>query len=336
MYFRRLLLCLAVLLALLVTPAHASNSRFEGKTLDEIMAAFMESKNLNINNFKMGYYNTATGETWYFEPDSFWDGASLYKLPLNMALAEHVQQGFLTWDYPIMNITLGRAQQLSLVDSNNEYSQAMQDVFGEYAIYRTAIAAYSGLDLEAQEENFFKYNLFSPRYMINVLKTLYEEPERFPNVIEYMKLARPGQFFRRNIYEYEVAQKYGYRGSLLHTAGIVYTPTPFLLVVMTNGAPMSEQLMGEVSRLMCDYTLYVESTLPPPSPSPTPTPTPTPTPSPAATAAPEPSTAVTPAPSAGPPLPEPEAPTERFIVLGGIFFAAAVCGVLLSKGKKRR
>ena len=323
-----------MLLTILVIPAHA-DSRFEGKTLDEIMAEFMESKNLNINNFKMGYYNTATGETWYFEPDSFWDGASLYKLPLNMALAEHVQQGFITWDYPIMGITLGRAQQLSLVDSNNEYSQAMQDVFGEYENYRRAIATYSGLDLEAQDENFFRYNLFSPRYMINVLKTLYDEPERFPNVIEYMKRARPGQFFRRNIYEYEVAQKYGYRGSLLHTAGIVYTPTPFLMVVMTNGAPMSEQLMGEVSRLMCDYTLYVESTLPPPSPSSTPTPEPTPTP----TVTPE--AVVTPAPTATsaptPAVPvqaEPEAPTERFAVLGGLFFAAAVCGVLLRKKKK--
>ena len=95
--------------------------------------------------------------------------------------------------------------------------------------------------------------------MNNTLRTLYREPESFPNIIECMLRTQPGKYYRQTLEgQYEVAQKYGQFDGYLNNAGIIYTPTPIILVVFTYRVDSNMELFGELAQIMADYSLTLD------------------------------------------------------------------------------
>ena len=96
--------------------------------------------------------------------------------------------------------------------------------------------------------------------MITCLRTLYNNPERFPYVIDTMKEAEPENYFRRDERRFMIAHKYGFNNEEYHSyvadSGIVYTTEPFLLVVFTDNTPQAYDVLAQYAVLMCDYTEY--------------------------------------------------------------------------------
>ena len=63
-----------------------------------------------------------------------------------------------------------------------------------------------------------------------------------------------------------MAQKYGtYQDEdgtdWNHASGIIFTPHPFLLTVMTRYGGISETIIGDLAALFCDYTILADSRL---------------------------------------------------------------------------
>jgi hypothetical protein len=97
--------------------------------------------------------------------------------------------------------------------------------------------------------------------MTDVMKTLFSEPERFPHVADCLKQAQPGHYFHLILGDdVPIAQKYGYYhddedgSDWTHTAGIFYTPNPFILTVMTRYGGMGESIIGDLGVLFFEYT----------------------------------------------------------------------------------
>lgn len=212
----------------------------------------------------VSYYNTVTGESWEYNADRRFHAASLYKLPLNMIYSELFYDGILSDDYTLCGYTYDSLQEYSLVYSSNEISVMLQNEVGKYADVAEKLTEMCGTG-ETVPETCLTNRLFSANEMMGILKKLYYDEGLYPGVVDCMLRAQPDSFFRYYEDRYDIAQKYGSYEGCMNTVGIVYMPTPYLLVVMTDLSVGSNHLIGLICRIMTEYTLSRE---PEPAPSP--------------------------------------------------------------------
>ena len=262
--FRRILAAAAVLCllaALLPGASAARDERFDGKTWEQVTTDFLNKvRAFEQGTLGIGYYNTVTGEEQYINPDEYITVGSVYKVPLNMVYCEKIANGEMALDTGVFGIPYETLLRGTIIDSNNDYAKTLWDKLGSYRLYREMIAPYMGEDPQTVSWKFYENNFFTPRQMLTCLRTLYENPDRFPYLIDTMKEAEPNNYFRRDEHRYEIAHKYGYNNESYHyyvaDSGIFYTSDPFLLVVFTDNTPQAYDVLAQYAVLMCDYTEY--------------------------------------------------------------------------------
>lgn len=260
------LLLIAVLMTSCMpfTRARAETGVIHKEELDTLFDDYVRDNGLNPDMISVAYCYTGTEETWYHQEDKWYYSASLYKVPLMMLLAEREYSGELTEDSMINALPLRTVEEEVLTNSNNELAYSVLLSFGQPDAARRRFCSYSDLPEEYYSWDFFGSSYFTARFMQDVMQTLYFSPERFPRVIDCLKCAQPDHYFRLKLGDrYEIAQKYGSNtdedgSEWNHTAGIVYTPTPFLLTVMTRYGGISETILGDLALLFCDYTLVAD------------------------------------------------------------------------------
>ena len=266
--FLSLVLAVCTAASLAVT-AHAEtttkikidDSRFEGKTWEEVVAQYMDEHDLDASNIALGYRNLVTGEEHYVNADQYNVAASLYKVPLNMVYTERISKGEMTFDDKVKGVVYSKLIQGSIVEFNNEFSDYLRAGLGGYPDYRRYFCAYMGEDADTVDAKFYENNFFTARQIITCLNTLYQGGEdRFPSVIGYMKDAEPNNYFNAFSQDYVIAHKYGYleTGSTLqiNDSGIVYTDDPIAIVMFTNGIKRPYTCLSNYATLMAEYTQY--------------------------------------------------------------------------------
>ena len=231
--------------------------------LSELVSDFMAERGLSESNFAVAYCYTGTGESWSFNGDTYFHGASLYKLSLMMGLARKVSSGELQQTDSIGGLDISYIEKRSLTYSDNEISEMIIDYFSPFRSFRLMQAEIAGVPEEELPDDYFNSISFSSNFMLGVLMELFRDPDKYPNIVDCLLEAEPGHYFRMTLDgQYAVAQKYG-GGNMngvryLHTAGIIYTPTPCLLVVMTRNATNAEYAIANMAQLMADYTLTLD------------------------------------------------------------------------------
>lgn len=243
------------------TKIKIDDSRFEGKTWEEVVAQYMDEHDLSEENIALGYRNLVTGEEHYLNADQYNVAASLYKVPLNMVFTERISKGEMTFDDKVKGVVYSKLMQGSIVESNNEFSDYLRAELGGYPDYRRYFCAYMGEDADTVDAKFYENNFFTARQIITCLNTLYQGGEdRFPRVIEYMKDAEPNNYFNAFDQDYVIAHKYGYleTGNTLqiNDSGIVYTDDPIAIVMFTNGIKRPYTCLSNYATLMAEYTQY--------------------------------------------------------------------------------
>lgn len=212
--------------------------------------------------FSIAYTYLATGETWFYNPDAWYYSASMYKVPLMMILAEREHNGELTQETDIKGITLAKAEESILVYSNNDYAHLMLSYLGTDQQAREMYKQFSSLPDDYYDPDFVDYSYFTARFMNDVMTTLYTQSERFPHIIDCLKLAQPVDYFHLCIDEpLEIAQKYGSYNEFNHTSGIIYTPNPVILTVMTKNTERAEEVIGEAAKMFVEYTYTLDAKL---------------------------------------------------------------------------
>ena len=252
---------LVLLAALLPCASAEGDARFDGKTWEDVTDEFLNGYGAyEIGQIGIGYYNTVTGEEHYVNGDTFITVGSVYKVPLNMVYCERIANGEMTLSTPVFGIEYETLMRGTIIDSNNDFAYTLWNAIGSYRYYRQLIAPYMGEDPDTVDVTFYENNLFTAREMITCLRNLYENPDRFPYILDTMLEAEPTNYFRRDEHRYPIAHKYGFDPEVYHTyladSGVVYTTEPFLLVMFTDNSPAPADLLGQYTVLMCDYTEY--------------------------------------------------------------------------------
>ena len=258
--FKRILAAAAILclMAALLPGAYAArDARFDGKTWEQVTQDFLQQAGATeMGKVGIGYYNTVTGEEQYLNADEYVTVGSVYKIPLNMLYCEMIANGEMTLTSEIYGISYETLLRGTIIDSNNDFAKILWDKQGGYHIYRQKIAPYMGEDPDTVSWKFYENNFFTPRQMITCLRTLYENQERFPYLLDTLKEAEPNNYFRRDEQRYMIAHKYGFNNEGYHSyvadSGIVYTTDPFLLVVFTDNTPSAYDVIAQYAVLMCD------------------------------------------------------------------------------------
>ncbi|MBR1496591.1 MAG: serine hydrolase [Oscillospiraceae bacterium] len=251
-----LLLALALALVLSASAFAAGEGQYDfSNGLEGAVTAYMAGHRLNANNFSMGFYNTVTGENWFYNPDAFFIAGSMYKLPLCMIYADMIAEGTRQPTDYVGNYTIAYAMQRAIVNSDNDAADALEGALGmTYRAYRDKAASYSGLDLSTLPNSYYTDNTNSPRVMIGTLRYLYEHSDRYNDLIYWMTQANPGHYFQLNPSDYIIAQKYGQYAHCDSTCGIIYTPEPYLLVVFINGMYLESAIADMASLTMAYVT----------------------------------------------------------------------------------
>ncbi len=223
--------------------------------LTEMLTGFISSHSLNTGNFACAYKNLATGETCYYNELKMFDGASTYKLPLNLLYYDMQAAGKISGDDIVAgtNSTLSNCHYQSLVYSNNELSEAMTDDYGSYDVLKKDMCRYYTLSSSEIDESYYHHNYFCARMMMDCAEYVYTHQSQYSEALGYMKQAQPGEYFRSTITDCEIAQKYGRRDGWENCAGIVFAEKPFVLSVYTYNAG-GAAVIGELAKDFYDYT----------------------------------------------------------------------------------
>lgn len=230
--------------------------------LKKLIEDFLDERGIAHDRFRLGYTYTGTNETWYYNGDVWSYSASVYKLPLMMMLAQKVANGELKQEDKVCGVDLTYAETSVLTYSNNDYAHVMINYFDSERDYREQQVKMSDVPVEDIPERYYVSSHFSPRFVIGVLRNLYENPDQFPNIVECLKVAMPGQYLSRTLGDkYEVAQKYGAYEQFNNIAGIVYMPHPIFIAINTTWVGNAEQVLADAGKLLADYTLTLDARL---------------------------------------------------------------------------
>lgn len=259
------LLCMTVLLSTSVFAVDLDDSRFVGKTWEEVMNDFLTMRLIDPSQVTAGYYNTVTGEEHYHNPDTLMYGASTAKLPTNMVYAERVSKGEMTMDTLIRGNRYGLLQELSLVNSDNPAQATMvQDLGGgNYVEFRKQLLPYIGETEETVDPQVLERNFFNPTHLMSALKLLYGNADRFPGIEECLLKASPYDYFKGNQPPYDIAHKYGWYTdngtTYLSDTAIIYTDDPILLVMYTANVENARYVLADFCSLMIDYAQFTRA-----------------------------------------------------------------------------
>ena len=262
-----LLLCLALLAAIPASAEEGQTGFLDEEELQRMVETYISEHRINPEHLSVGFVYTATGDTWYYNPDFWYYSASIYKVPLMMILAEKEYKGEITRDTKLKGLTLGYAEEIILTYSHNDYAHLMMSVVADTEPdCREFYKNYVDLPEDYYISDFHDYSYFTARFMTQVMTTLFNEPERFPNIIDCLKAAQPDHYFRLYIDGYEIAQKYGSfhdysNRDFNHTTGIIYTPNPIILTIMSQDIPQPEVTIGELAKMCTNYALGLDGKL---------------------------------------------------------------------------
>ncbi len=266
-----LLICLALFMAGSVSAFadEAAEGVLDPDAMQQMVEDFIAERGIQPERFSIGYVYTATGEEWYYNGDTWYYPASMYKVPLMMRLAEKVSSGEITQDTDLGGYDVSIAEEYIITYSNNDYAHNVRKYLGGDEVWRQEAKGYAQLQEAEYDPDYMDYCYFSPRYITQVVKTLYNESERFPNIIECMLAAEPTHYFRLNENmnsDYQIAQKYGsfvdsFGDNFNHNTGIIYTDTPFILTVMTLNVSNYEKVISDAAVMFTEYTESLEPEL---------------------------------------------------------------------------
>lgn len=256
--------------------SETSQSIIDADELKKMFDEYVAQYNLNggSRSFSVGFCYLRTGDTWYYNDGKWYYSASLYKVPVSMLLAEKEMAGEITADTVFENQystgSLDTLEMKSLVNSNNDTGHALVEWMGGTYNGKCAdqLKKFAPFDDSFYISDFYDYSYYNVSFYTEVLKTLYNNQANYPRIIDYMKQAQPGAYLRTYLDgTYEVAQKYGAFEEVKanpaknnnHVGGIIYTPNPIAVTVMTVNVENYNKRIGEVATMLANYALTLDT-----------------------------------------------------------------------------
>jgi len=240
--------------------------------VEDLVNVYLTEKRLNKNSFAFFYESFDDRESYLYNFDRLINAASTIKVPLNMLYEDaYAQQkmrpnqtislrqsdietggGYTSQNRLNTPLTYAYLQEQSIVFSDNTATNMLVRALGGFSAFRKQLAQYSDAKLP---QAFYSQNVITAEYMADVMRTLYQESERYENLIAHMKSASKDEYLQASSDVFEIAQKYGSFEEVLHTVGIVYTPKPYIVGIFTMNREDGELTIKELNEWLIAYQL---------------------------------------------------------------------------------
>ena len=269
-------ICLLLCMILLFTQSAAACAEEEypgtatgvldARELTERVEAILAQYGVDGSQIAVGFYYTGTGDTYFYRGDSWIYSASLYKVPMYMALDNEAAAGKIreSGTFPTLSV-LDACRDRVLINSVNSTAQSLMGHFGSREECRKAYRTVSTLPEDYYQTCFYRQSYFTARFMTDVMTWLYNHSEEYAKTLDSLYRSPLREDLASVGENYAIAQKYGdYNNQNVdvhNVAAIIDTPTPIVVVVMTEWMPKHRSVMNAIATMLTDYALQLDEQL---------------------------------------------------------------------------
>lgn len=247
----------------------------EDEEIKNLITEIKTQNNLTEENFAFFYYNPQTQKYYFDNQSKYFKAASTVKVPVAIMYYDKIKNGELTKESTLQytsddyeegggttaslynvgdNISISYLLEQSIVNSDNTAVNILIDGIG-YRKCREQIAEFSD---EQFTEEFYTTNLTTADLGYNIMNCIYQNQTDYEELIGFMKKSSNGEYLKKYITEYDVAHKYGSYAGNVHDYGIVYSDSPYLIGVYTQGVSGADELIANISRQVLDKTKEIK------------------------------------------------------------------------------
>lgn len=250
-----------------VIVSYAEELKEESLEVKEIVEKYIKNKNLSEDNFGFFYYNPNNQKYYFYNSETYFTAASTIKVPLAIVYYDKIINGEISKETTLLYktehyeegsgatssiykpgnyIPISFLLEQMIVNSDNTATQILKSGLGESDnAYRKLITEYSNRDLKTE---FYLENVISTGYGYDVIKYLWDNQERYTELIEYMKKSSGGGYLKKEITTCEIAHKYGSYNGNIHDYGIVYAKNSYLIGIFTKGISDAENFISQINK----------------------------------------------------------------------------------------
>lgn len=231
--------------------------------IENLINQIMTENNLNETNFFFFFYNIEEKKYYFYNENTYFTAASTIKVPAAMLYYDKIADGELNSsdtliynsddyeagdgstaaDYSVgERIPISYLLEQTIVNSDNTALNILVNSIG-YQKCKEELTKYSE---EEVKEDFYSSNVANVSYYYDVLQYLYQNADKYSELIEYMKISSGGGYLKANLPQYEVAHKYGSYDGYVHDYGIIYGQNTYLIGVFTNGIANASDLIADI------------------------------------------------------------------------------------------
>lgn len=247
----------------------------EDEEIKNLITEIKAQNNLTEENFAFFYYNPQTQKYYFDNQSKYFKAASTVKVPVAIMYYDKIKNGELTKESTLQytsddyeegggttaslysvgdNVPISYLLEQSIVNSDNTAVNILIDGIG-YRKCREQIAEFSD---EQFTEEFYTTNLTTADLGYNIINRIYQNQTDYEELIGFMKKSSNGEYLKKYVTEYDVAHKYGSYAGNVHDYGIVYSDSPYLIGVYTQGVSGADELIANISRQVLDKTKEIK------------------------------------------------------------------------------
>ena len=238
----------------------------EDKNVKKLINKKINENELNRDNFAFFYYNLNTNKYYFYNKEKWFVAASTTKVQIAMLYYEKINNkeinpnmgfvykaedleagnGHITNNCKVGDsIAIKTLLKEMIINSDNTATNILADRLGGRKIYRKEFAKYTRVELP---EKFYKENIISAEYGLDVLKYLFNNLGKYQELIENMKKSSEYMYLKKYVTDIDIAHKYGSYNGYVHDYGIVYGKNTYLIGIFTKEIPNASELIATISR----------------------------------------------------------------------------------------
>mgnify|MGYP000951783040 FL=1 len=244
---------------------------YANMTLPQVVQAYMDDMGIDSSQIAFSYKDLTTGQTYAMNDTQPMTAGSTYKLPLNMLVVDEVESGKLSLEerFDITNtsyeykgehdnyvaafngaMSIPDMQEYSLVYSENTPAYALAERLGGMDKAYSMFGRYGRS--KAEIKTISRENKTTTDYYIQVLEYLWNNQEKYKDILYFIGVSFPGEYYKRYLYDLTIYQKPGYVREALNVDAIVMEEKPYIVALYTAYLGGSTEASEEISGVGID------------------------------------------------------------------------------------
>ena len=244
---------------------------YANMTLPQVVQAYMDDMGIDPSQIAFSYKDLTTGQTYAMNDTQPMTAGSTYKLPLNMLVVDEVAAGKLLLEerFDITNtsyeykgehdnyvaafngaMSIPDMQEYSLVYSENTPAYALAERLGGMDKAYSMFERYGRS--KAKIKTISGGNKTTTDYYIQVLEYLWNNQEKYKDILYFIGVSFPGEYYKRYLYDLTIYQKPGYVREALNVDAIVMEEKPYIVALYTAYLGGSTEASEEISGVGID------------------------------------------------------------------------------------